>query len=101
MVELNFEVYELTDEFEKIPDTSGVYMIQDKADKIIYVGMSKNIKRRLLNHKNKKWFDFGGYAAQVCRLPHAECAAAEQSLIKSFRPKKNKSYNSDWKVKAH
>jgi len=90
MVELNFQVYELGDESGSIPTLSGVYLIQDKSSTVIYAGMSKNVRQRISQHKNKKWFEFGGYAVQVCQLPTEECRKAEAYLIAFYSPRLNK-----------
>ncbi|KPK98244.1 MAG: hypothetical protein AMJ95_05270 [Omnitrophica WOR_2 bacterium SM23_72] len=33
--------------FEKVPDTSGVYLMKDKHGRVIYVGKAKSLKKRL------------------------------------------------------
>lgn len=37
-------------EFQKLPETAGIYLFLDKKGKIIYVGKAVNIKKRVLSH---------------------------------------------------
>ncbi|MFS4467123.1 exonuclease domain-containing protein [Maribacter sp. 2210JD10-5] len=41
-------------EFQKLPNTSGIYYFKDKNGKIIYVGKAINIKKRVLSHFYEK-----------------------------------------------
>ncbi len=41
---------------EEWPTTSGVYLLYDISDRLIYIGQSKNIKNRLKQHFEKFWF---------------------------------------------
>lgn len=38
------------EDLEKIPKTSGLYYFYDKDDKIMYVGLSNNLQRRMNQH---------------------------------------------------
>ena len=38
------------EEFEKLPDTTGVYYFLNKKGKVIYVGKAVNIKKRVSGH---------------------------------------------------
>jgi DNA polymerase-3 subunit epsilon len=38
------------EQFDKIPEDTGVYYFQDKKGKVLYVGKAKNIRRRVLSH---------------------------------------------------
>ncbi|NND88015.1 MAG: GIY-YIG nuclease family protein, partial [Flavobacteriaceae bacterium] len=40
----------VTEDFEKLPETPGVYLFKDKKGKVLYVGKAKNIKSRVLSH---------------------------------------------------
>lgn len=44
----------LTEDFNKLPTTAGIYLFKDKAGKIIYVGKAKNIQARVLSHMYSK-----------------------------------------------
>lgn len=82
----------------------GVYRFLDKNEKVIYIGMTNNIWRRIMNQHFKK----NGHLSQECYSQTArvdiiklknnlECKALEEYLINKYRPKfnkrdKNKSY---------
>ena len=40
----------LFSDLEEIPTESGVYLIKDKEEKVIYVGKAKNLKNRVKQH---------------------------------------------------
>jgi transcriptional regulator with XRE-family HTH domain len=42
--------------FDLIPPEPGVYVLYDISDRPIYVGRSKNIKKRLIQHSNAFWY---------------------------------------------
>ena len=38
------------------PEVAGVYLLYDISDRLIYIGETENIKRRLSQHEQKFWF---------------------------------------------
>ncbi|GAA0872298.1 exonuclease domain-containing protein [Gangjinia marincola] len=43
-----------TKDFERLPETPGIYLFKNQAGKILYVGKAKNIKSRVLSHMYAK-----------------------------------------------
>jgi DNA polymerase-3 subunit epsilon len=63
------------EEFEKLPDTTGVYYFLNKKGKVIYVGKAVNIKKRISGHfsnnsPNKQKQDF---MREIFHLRYTEC----------------------------
>ena len=42
------------DEYEQLPETTGVYYLMGKKMEVLYVGKAKNIKQRITSHFNEK-----------------------------------------------
>ncbi|GJE16469.1 helix-turn-helix domain-containing protein [Methylobacterium marchantiae] len=42
--------------FDLIPSEPGVYVLYDISDRPIYVGRSKNVRKRLIQHSNAFWY---------------------------------------------
>lgn len=77
--------YELNDG----PNKGGVYFLLDK-NKIVYIGVSNSIYRRLVQHFNKKlpfthYWCFGG-------MPEMFVEAIESYYIHKFKPSLNEKY---------
>jgi excinuclease ABC subunit C len=80
-----------------LPNAPGCYIFKDKADKVIYVGKAKNLKKRLKNYNNKKDLDIKTQSM----LTHlesfdffvtdseTEALILENTLIKKYQPKYN------------
>ncbi len=75
----------------------GVYRFLDKDKNVIYIGMTNNIWRRIMNQHFKN----SGHLSQECYSQTArvdiiklknnlECKALEEYLINKYRPKFNK-----------
>lgn len=77
-----------------LPDTPGVYYFHNQTGQVIYVGMSKNIRKRVLqhfqpDHKSNKYIDFKGTIYDVTyELCGTETVSLlyESHLIKTMRP---------------
>ena len=39
-----------------VPATAGVYVLYGPTDVVLYVGQSKNVRDRIAQHREKKWF---------------------------------------------
>ena len=39
-----------------VPATAGVYVLYGPTDVVLYVGQSKNVRKRIAQHREKKWF---------------------------------------------
>jgi DNA polymerase-3 subunit epsilon len=84
------------DQIDNLPETPGIYLFKDKQHKVIYAGMSKNIKKRVLSHiysKSTKEFqlsqetyyiDFEETGNELIAL------LLESDLIKKHFPKHNR-----------
>lgn len=85
------------DDLEEFPNKPGVYYFYDNNDKLIYIGKSKHIKKRieqhLINHKTKKAVEMKNAIAHIkYSLTGSELVALlkESKEIKEFRPKFNR-----------
>jgi excinuclease UvrABC nuclease subunit len=65
---------------------SGVYLLFDNLDNIIYIGQSRDIQKRLLNHSKKPW----AYFKYIELSNFGEMAKTESDLIKRYKPVYNK-----------
>lgn len=84
------------------PDTSGVYLMKDKAGKVIYVGKAKSLKKRLSNYlgrglDTKVMMLISNVAEIEYRLAPTESLALllEAGLIHKYAPKYNISLRDD------
>lgn len=83
-------------DFEKLPETPGVYYFKDRNQKVIYVGKAVNIKKRVLGH----FYDKSSKEITLCRetasLDFTETGSElialleESAEIKSIYPKYNR-----------
>ncbi len=87
------------EEFEKLPDTTGVYYFLNKKGKVIYVGKAVNIKKRVSGHfsnnsPNKQKQDF---MREIFYLRYTECETEQEAFaletqeIKKLWPQFNRS----------
>lgn len=90
---------ELNEKIKKLPVTPGTYIFKDAAERIIYVGKAKNIKKRVFNHFSKPdqhTVDFTPLVADVDFIAannENEALLLESQLIKKYQPR----YNFIWK----
>ena len=87
----------LSDEIKKLPENPGVYQFFNDAEKIIYIGKAKNLKKRVSsyfvkNHDNKKTEIL---VHQIEKIRHIvvdseeDALLLENNLIKRHQPKYN------------
>ncbi|MFI3210257.1 MAG: excinuclease ABC subunit UvrC [Peptostreptococcaceae bacterium] len=91
-------MFNIEEQLKILPENSGVYLMKDKDEKIIYVGKAKNLKNRVRqyfksskNHSQKvismvsniKSFEY------IMTDTELEALILECSLIKEYRPKYN------------
>ena len=80
------------EELEFLPDSTGVYVLKDIQNKVIYVGKAKSLKKRVSSYKNPK--DLKGEAllqrvktVEFIVTDNAdEALLLENNLIKKFKP---------------
>ncbi|HBG48967.1 MAG TPA: excinuclease ABC subunit C [Cyanobacteria bacterium UBA9971] len=80
-----------------IPDASGVYLMHDKNDEIIYIGKAKNLKKRVKSYfqKNHDSAKLVIMIPQIIRFDfiitdsEVEALILESHLIKKHKPKYN------------
>jgi DNA polymerase-3 subunit epsilon len=84
------------EEFEKLPRTTGIYYFKDAKGKIIYVGKSINIKKRVLGHFYDKKTKEVSLCAETAYLDYEETGnelialLKESAEIKHHYPKHNR-----------
>ncbi len=90
-------MFDIETELKKLPDKSGVYIMKDKDDNIIYVGKAISLKRRVKQYfrKNNKTKRIENMVSLVDHFEYivtdneAEALILECNLIKTNRPKFN------------
>ena len=84
------------EEYEKLPNTPGVYYFKDAKGKIIYVGKAINIKKRVLSHFYDKTTKELKLCSETAYLDYEETGnelialLKESSEIKEHYPKHNR-----------
>ncbi len=91
----------LSELIKNLPTGPGVYIFKDNAEKILYVGKAKNVKKRVKSHfqrpEQHQW-DFTPQVADIDFLEAAnenEALLIESELIKNFQPKFNVAWKDD------
>ena len=90
-------MFNIEEELKKLPNKPGVYIMQDKNDKIIYVGKAISLKRRVKSYfrKTKKTQRILNMVALIDHFEYivcdneAEALVLECNLIKKNMPKFN------------
>jgi putative endonuclease len=72
-----------------------VYLITNKGNNVIYIGVTNDITRRMYEHKNKLVEGFSK-KYNLDKLVYAEFTADVESAIK--REKQLKNWHRDWKI---
>ncbi|WP_156286123.1 excinuclease ABC subunit UvrC [Oceanivirga salmonicida] len=83
-------------DIKKIPENSGVYLMKNKVNKIIYIGKAKNLKKRVASYftgsHNRKTMELVKNIADIeffiCNN-EIEAFILENNLIKKHKPKYN------------
>ena len=82
----------------QLPETPGVYLFKDAADKVLYVGKARSLRSRVRSYfLESRWIDAktGSLAREIADLEtilvgnEREALALEHNLIKQYRPKFN------------
>lgn len=90
--------FNFSEELKKMPQTSGVYLMHDSRDDVIYVGKAINLKRRVSSYfreSTKKSLKIQSMVSNVTRFEYIltdselEALILECNLIKEYRPKYN------------
>ncbi|BAL80858.1 putative UvrABC system protein C [Caldisericum exile AZM16c01] len=77
---------------EFLPDSSGVYILKDKENKVIYVGKAKSLKKRVSSYKNPKDTKGKALFSRIRTIEFIitenpdEALLLENNLIKKFKP---------------
>ena len=72
-----------------------VYLITNKGNNVLYIGVTNDITRRMYEHKNKLVEGFSK-KYNLDKLVYAEFTADVESAIK--REKQLKNWHRDWKI---
>ncbi|MEZ5060667.1 MAG: excinuclease ABC subunit UvrC [Solirubrobacterales bacterium] len=81
----------IAEQRRRLPDAPGVYVFHDADDRVVYVGKSKSIRKRVASHFSSR-STLGRLADEVERIDflvtdtEAEALIAEQQFIKRHRP---------------
>ncbi len=84
------------EDLHKLPETPGVYYMKSEGDIILYVGKSKNIKKRVLQHFQKNTNKSDKFAQRVHDVSFEETGSEliallkESHEIKSIQPEFNR-----------
>ncbi len=92
--------------FERIPTAPGVYLMKDRADKIVYVGKAKNLRTRVRQYFRRggdaRFFVAGGLLGRVLHVVDTivvdnekEALLLENHLIKQHQPRFNVNLRDD------
>ncbi len=73
-----------------------VYILTNKSNKVLYIGVTNNIERRMYEHKNKM---IDGFTKRynLTKLVYFEETSDVRSTIE--REKQLKNWHRDWKIK--
>jgi len=73
-----------------------VYILTNKSNRVLYIGVTNNLERRMYEHKNKM---INGFTKRynLTKLVYFEETSDVRSAIE--REKKLKNWHRDWKIK--
>ena len=77
-------------------ETHYVYIITNKPTGVLYIGVTKDLKRRIRQHKNKVHLTTFSARYNLNTLVYFENHETKESAL--FREKRMKKWNRDWKV---
>lgn len=81
--------YEIEIPDEAAPGCFGVYVLYDGADEPLYIGQTRSLYRRILQHKPQPWWNRVRRLEWVpCETP-TEARALKKGLIATYRPNGN------------
>jgi excinuclease ABC subunit C len=81
----------IAEQRRRLPDVPGVYMFTDDEGRVVYVGKSRSIKKRVASHFSSR-STLGSMAERIVQIDflvtetEAEALIAEQQFIKRHRP---------------
>ena len=89
-------------DLEEIPTETGVYLIKDKDEKVIYVGKAKNLKNRVRQHfqtadypKEEKLQELANRVEWIITRNESEALILEKKLVRQLMPKLNSMLKDD------
>ena len=89
-------------DLEDIPNETGVYLIKDKDEKVIYVGKAKNLRNRLKQHfqtvdhpKEEKLQELAHRVEWIITRNEPEALILEKKLVRQLMPKLNSMLKDD------
>lgn len=74
----------------------SVYIITNKPNGVLYIGVTKDLKRRIRQHKNKVHPTTFSVRYNLSRLAYFESFETKDEAL--LREKRMKKWNRDWKV---
>jgi DNA polymerase-3 subunit epsilon len=84
--------------WNQLPSCSGVYILKDARDRVIYVGKSTNLRRRVREHLRQRWHPQRRLRRELRRVSRVdvietetelEALLVEARLIKRYQPNGN------------
>ena len=72
-----------------------IYILTNKSNRVLYIGMTNNLERRMFEHKNKL-IDGFSKRYNLSKLVYYEATEDVNSAIK--REKQLKNWHRDWKI---
>ncbi len=80
---------------ERLPEVSGVYIIKTRR-RVLYVGQSNCIRRRIKTHPDRRWFGSKrGISIAWIAYPRLDRFALERKLIAHWNPLLNQQFRAD------
>ena len=92
------KIFDIKEELKKLPNSSGVYIMHNQMDEVIYVGKAINLKNRVRQYfqsSNNKSIKIQRLVTQITHFDYIvtdtelEALVLECNLIKEHRPKYN------------
>jgi len=71
----------LKNKIEELPDGAGVYFFKDVAERVIYVGKAKNLKKRVKNHFQKPDQHSFDFVSQIASIDFIQTSSEKEALL--------------------
>lgn len=78
---------------QRVADMTALYRMYDATGRLLYVGQTGNIMRRLSDHEQKRWFAMVAEIRLTWFPTEADALVAERRAIQSELPRVNKMHN--------